>query len=224
MKFLPVKERNMTMLMRLPVRRLSLKAYIEKIMIPDIIAHEGSEFLSSLFWGAQPFVCDLYNGVWEQYAQERPFNTSDFRIFDAESKKHEILYVEVPVLPGLEEICSCALAFASDISGCRRVNIRSMRLFCASLLSASGMGRVHPARPLGPKTSKTTCPSSIRCFWIRYDLIFTRQQSETSLAKARAQLHISSKPGRTGTSTYRISCFPDSASNTRKSDILKGRS
>ena len=128
MKFLPVKERNMTMLMRLPARRLSLKAYIEKSMIPDIIEHEGSEFLSSLFWGAQPFVCDLYNGVWEQYAQERPFNTSDFRIFDAESKKHEILYVEVPVLPGLEEICSCALAFASDISDCRRVNIRSYRI------------------------------------------------------------------------------------------------
>ena len=74
MKFLPVKEGNMAMLMRLPVRRLSLKAYIEKSMIPDIIEHEGSEFLSSLFWGAQPFVCDLYNGVWEQYAQERPFN------------------------------------------------------------------------------------------------------------------------------------------------------
>ena len=128
MKFLPVKERNMTMLMRLPVRRLSLKAYIEKSMIPDIIEHEGSEFLSSLFWGAQPFVCDLYNSVWEQYAQERPFNMSDFRIFDAESKKHEILYVEVPVLPGLEEICSCALAFASDVSECRRVNIRSYRI------------------------------------------------------------------------------------------------
>ena len=128
MKFLPVKERNMTMLMRLPVRRLSLKAYIEKSMIPDIIEHEGSEFLSSLFWGAQPFVCDLYNSVWEQYAQERPFNMSDFRIFDAESKKHEILYVEVPVLPGREEICSCALAFASDVSDCRSVNIRSYRI------------------------------------------------------------------------------------------------
>jgi len=128
MKFLPVKERNMTMLMRLPARRLSLKAYIEKSMIPTIIEHEGSEFLSSLFWGAQPFVCDLYNGVWEQYAQERPFNVSDFRIFDAESKKHEILYVEVPVLPGLEGICSCALAFASDVSDCRRVNIRSYRI------------------------------------------------------------------------------------------------
>ena len=50
MKFLPVKEGNMAMLMRLPVRRLSLKAYIEKSMIPDIIEHEGSEFLSSLFW------------------------------------------------------------------------------------------------------------------------------------------------------------------------------
>ena len=45
MKFLPVKERNMTMLMRLPVRRLSLKVYIENTMIPDIIAHEGSGFL-----------------------------------------------------------------------------------------------------------------------------------------------------------------------------------
>lgn len=55
-------------------------------------------------------------------------NMSDFRIFDAESKKHEILYVEVPVLPGLEEICSCALAFASDVSECRRVNIRSYRI------------------------------------------------------------------------------------------------
>ena len=128
MKFLPVKEGNKAMLMRLPIRRLSLKAYIEKSMIPDIIEHEGSEFLSSLFWGAQPFVCDLYNGVWEQYAQERPFNISDFRIFDAESKKHEILYVEVPVLPDLEEICSCALAFASDVSDCRRVNIRSYRI------------------------------------------------------------------------------------------------
>ena len=53
---------------------------------------------------------------------------SDFRIFDAESKKHEILYVEVPVLPDLEELCSCALAFASDISDCSRVNIRSYRI------------------------------------------------------------------------------------------------
>ena len=128
MKFLPVKERNMTMLMRLHVRRLSLKAYIEKSMIPDIIEHEGSEFLSSLFWGAQHFVCDLYNGVWEQYAQERPFNISDFRVFDAESGKHEILYVEVPVLSGLEELCSCALAFASDVSDCCRMNIRSYRI------------------------------------------------------------------------------------------------
>lgn len=128
MKFLPVKEGNMAMLMRLPARRLSLKAYIEKSMIPDIIEHEGSEFLSSLFWDAQPFVCDLYNSVWEQYAQERPFNISDFRVFDAESEKREILYVEVPVLPGLEEICSCALAFASDVSDCRRVNIRSYRI------------------------------------------------------------------------------------------------
>lgn len=128
MKFLPVKEGNMAMLLRLPIRRLSLKAYIEKSMIPDIIEHEGSDFLSSLFWGAQPFVCDLYNSVWEQYAQERPFNISDFRVFDAESEKHEILYVEVPVLPGLEELCSCALAFASDISDCSRVNIRSYRI------------------------------------------------------------------------------------------------
>ena len=55
MKFLPVKERNMTMLMRLPARRLSLKAYIEKSMIPDIIEHEGSEFLSSLFFGYPAF-------------------------------------------------------------------------------------------------------------------------------------------------------------------------
>ena len=85
MKFLPVKEGNAAILMRLPVRRLSLKVYIENTMIPDIIAYEGSEFLSSLFWGAQHFVCDLYNGVWEQYAQERPFNISDFRVFDAES-------------------------------------------------------------------------------------------------------------------------------------------
>lgn len=128
MKFLPVKEGNAAILMRLPARRLSLKAYIENSMIPDIIAHEGSEFLSSLFWGAQHFVCDLYNNVWEQYAQEHPFNTSDFRIFDTESEKHEILYVEVPVLPGLEEICSCALAFASDVSDCRSVNIRSYRI------------------------------------------------------------------------------------------------
>ncbi len=128
MKFLPVKERNMTMLMRLPIRWLSLKAYIEKSMISDIIEHEGSEFLSSLFWGAQLFVCDLYNSVWEQYTQERPFNMSDFRIFDAESEKHEILYVEVPVLPGLEELCNCALAFASDVSDCCRMNIRSYRI------------------------------------------------------------------------------------------------
>lgn len=128
MKFLPVKEGNAAILMRLPVRRLSLKVYIENTMIPDIIAYEGSEFLSSLFWGAQHFVCDLYNGVWEQYAQERPFNISDFRVFDAESKKHEILYVEVPVLPGLEELCSCALAFASDVSDCCRMNIRSYRI------------------------------------------------------------------------------------------------
>ena len=128
MKFLPVKGGNMAMLMRLPVRRLSLKAYIEKSMIPDTIEHEGSDFLASLFWGAQPFVCDLYNSVWEQYAQERPFNISDFRVFDAESGKHEILYVEVPVLPGLEEICSCALAFASDVSDCCSVNIRSYRI------------------------------------------------------------------------------------------------
>ncbi len=78
MKFLPVKEGNAAILMRLPVRRLSLKVYIENTMIPDIIAYEGSEFLSSLFWGAQHFVCDLYNGVWEQYAQKRPFNISIF--------------------------------------------------------------------------------------------------------------------------------------------------
>lgn len=128
MKFLPVKEGNAAILMRLPARRLSLKAYIENSMIPDIIAHEGSEFLSSLFWGAQHFVCDLYNSVWEQYAQESPFNISDFRVFDAEPGKHEILYVEVPVLPGLEEICSCALDFASDVSDCRSVNIRSYRI------------------------------------------------------------------------------------------------
>ena len=128
MKFLPVKEGNAAILMRLPARRLSLKVYIENGMIPDIIVHEGSEFLSSLCWGAQHFVCDLYNSVWEQYAQERPFNISDFRIFDAESKKHEILYVEVPVLPDLAELCSCALAFASDISDCSRVNIRSYRI------------------------------------------------------------------------------------------------
>lgn len=128
MKFLPVKEGNAAILMRLPARRLSLKVYIENNMIPDIIAHEGSEFLSSLFWGAQHFVCDFYNGIWEQYAQERPFNISDFRVFDAESGKREILYVEVPVLPGLEEICSCALAFASDVSDYRRVNIRSYRI------------------------------------------------------------------------------------------------
>ena len=56
------------------------------------------------------------------------FNISDFRVFDAESGKREILYVEVPVLPGLEEICSCALAFASDVSDCSRVNIRSYRI------------------------------------------------------------------------------------------------
>lgn len=128
MKFLPVEEGNAAMLMRLPARRLSLKAYIEKSMIPDIIEHEGSEFLSSLLWGAQHFVCDLYNSVWEQYAQERPFNISDFRVFDAESEKHEILYVKVPVLPGLEELCSCALAFASDVSDCCRMNIRSYRI------------------------------------------------------------------------------------------------
>ena len=128
MKFLPVKEGNTAMLMRLPDRRLSLKAYIENSMIPDVIAHEGSEFLSSLFWGAQHFVCDLYNSIWEQYAQERPFNISDFRVFDAESEKHEILYVEVPVLPELEELCSCALAFASDVSDRHRVNIRSYRI------------------------------------------------------------------------------------------------
>ena len=50
------------------------------------------------------------NGVWEQYAQERPFNMSDFRIFDAESKKHEILYVEVPVsawLGGIMQLRPC---------------------------------------------------------------------------------------------------------------------
>lgn len=36
MKFLPVKEGNAAILMRLPARRLSLKAYIENSMINSL--------------------------------------------------------------------------------------------------------------------------------------------------------------------------------------------
>ena len=50
MKFLPVKEGNMAMLMRLPARRLSLKAYIEKSMIPDIIEHDASKQITLRLW------------------------------------------------------------------------------------------------------------------------------------------------------------------------------
>ena len=141
-------------------------------MIPDIIAHEGSEFLSSLFWGAQHFVCDLYNSVWEQYAQERPFNISDFRVFDAESGKHEILYVEVPVLPGLVEICSCALAFASDVSDCCRVNIRSYRIQRRridteqTVFEVSGSnGRAGCTRPLSDTRSNDAQNKLIDLIW-----------------------------------------------------------
>ena len=172
MKFLPVKEGNAAILMRLPVRRLSLKVYIENTMIPDIIAYEGSEFLSSLFWDAQHFVCDLYNGVWEQYAQERPFNISDFRVFDAESGKHEILYVEVPVLPGREEICSCALAFASDVSDCRSVNIRSYRIQKRRIDDGQAVfevfgsnGRAGCTRPLSDTRSNDAQNKLIDLIW-----------------------------------------------------------
>ena len=128
MKFLPMKKDCSVSSLALRERRIALKRYIEEEMIPALIEQEGSEFLTSLFWVGQRFVCDLYNDVWEQYAQERPFNISDFRVFDAESEKHEILYVKVPVLPGWEELCSCALAFASDISDAGHKNIQSYRV------------------------------------------------------------------------------------------------
>ena len=160
------------MLMRLPVRRLSLKANIEKSMIPDIIEHEGSDFLASLFWGAQPFVCDLYNSVWEQYAQKRPFNISDFRVFDAESEKHEILYVEVPVLSGLEELCNCALAFASDVSDCCRMNIRSYRIQKRRIDDGQAVfevfgpnGRAGCTRPLSDTRSNDAQNKLIDLIW-----------------------------------------------------------
>ena len=124
MKFLPVKCAGPD-LMRQPVQRLSLKNYIEDCMIPGIIRQEGSGFFSSVFWGARRFVCDLYNGVWEKYARERPFNIYDFRVFIAESQKHMVLYVEVPELPGQEELCNCALAFAGDVSDSDTVDIRA---------------------------------------------------------------------------------------------------
>lgn len=182
MKFLPVKEGNTAMLMRLPARRLSLKVYIENTMIPDIIAYEGSEFLSSLFWGAQPFVCDLYNSVWEQYAQERPFNISDFRVFDAESEKREILYVEVPVLPGLEEICSCALAFASDVSDCRRVNIRSYRIQRHRIDDGQVVFEVFGKRSIIPRYRKAVVPGTHTAE--NHDLISSDQGSRSSTSKS----------------------------------------
>ena len=84
MKFLPMKRDRAASSLALRERRLALKRYIEEEMIPALIEQEGSEFLTSLFWAGQRFVCDLYNEVWNQYAQEKPFELKDFRVFQGE--------------------------------------------------------------------------------------------------------------------------------------------
>ena len=128
MKFLPMKKDCSVSSLALRERRIALKRYIEEEMIPALIEQEGSEFLTSLFWVGQRFVCDLYNEVWNQYAQEKPFELTDFQVFQAESNKHNLLYVRVPCLPGTEDFDNCALAFASDISEYRYVSIQSYRV------------------------------------------------------------------------------------------------
>lgn len=128
MKFLPMKRDRAASSLALRERRLALKRYIEEEMIPALIEQEGSEFLTSLFWAGQRFVCDLYNDVWNQYAQEKPFELTDFQVFQAESNKHNLLYVRVPSLPGTEDFDNCALAFASGISEYRYVSIQSYRV------------------------------------------------------------------------------------------------
>lgn len=128
MKFLPMKRDRAATSLALRERRLALKRYIEEEMIPALIEQEGSEFLTSLFWVGQRFVCNLYNEVWNQYAQEKPFELTDFQVFQAESNKHNLLYVRVPCLPGTENFDNSALAFASDISDAGHKNIQSYRV------------------------------------------------------------------------------------------------
>lgn len=128
MKFQPIRKDRAASSLALPERRLALKRYIEEEMIPALIGQEGSEFLFSLFWAGQRFACDLYNEVWDQYAQEKPFELTDFQVFQAESDKHNLLYVRVPGLPGTGDFDNCALAFASDVSDAGHKNIQSYRV------------------------------------------------------------------------------------------------
>lgn len=105
-----------TKIAHLPEQRYALKKYIESTFIPGILEHDGSDFLASLTWGGPRFVCDLYNGVWEKYLQERPFDLSDFRMFEAFKDAHEIVFFSVPALPGTEGLFTSGLAFANNLT------------------------------------------------------------------------------------------------------------
>lgn len=100
--------------MRLPERRYSLIQYFVDSLIPDILKHDGANFCSDIIWEGPQFVCDLYNEIWDKYAQERPFELADFRVFEAYSQPHSILFISIPGLPGMKNFCPSAFAIAFD--------------------------------------------------------------------------------------------------------------
>lgn len=114
MKFSPVGTDRTAHPMRLPERRYSLIQYFVDSLIPDILKHDGANFCSDIIGDGPQFVCDLYNEVWDKYAQERPFELADFRVFEAYSQPHGILFVSIPGLPGMKNFCPSAFAIAYD--------------------------------------------------------------------------------------------------------------
>ena len=114
-KLLPENGNKTVYLMRMFKRRLSLKQYIEKKFIPAVLEHEGIEFCVSILFGSNHFIRNLYNAIWDKYAQEEPFELSDFQIFEAYTHEHHVLYVMVPAIPGTEMMYTSGFAFAYDI-------------------------------------------------------------------------------------------------------------
>lgn len=116
MKFQPEKEGKIVYLMRMFEQQFSLKQYIERQFIPALLGQEGVEFCVSILFGSNHFICDLYNAIWNKYAQEEPFELSDFQVFKACTEKHCVLYVIVPGIPGTEDTYTSGFAFAYDPS------------------------------------------------------------------------------------------------------------
>lgn len=161
MKFSSMKSDGFQEPMMTTEKRFFLKNHLEKTIIPSILADQGADFCCSMIVEGSRFLCDLYNAIWERYANEHPFCPLDFLVYSAANDDHIVLYAVLPEIPGAEGMGICGIGLACDPYGLSFTNVRAYYTYASRIDNSRTVFEIHgPNGRVGCTPSKKITPFS----------------------------------------------------------------